>query len=270
LLRYATTGRGSIFGKVFANGADATRTWALMQQVGTALPAAATPRPLAVSPDLGLVLFEPVPGRALDTLVGTPAMVGGLARAGAWLATLHAAACPLDRLLDLEHEAANAQVWSTVAAAAMPELADAATELADDVARSVPSPCPRVVPIHKDFHPQHVLVTADATVGVVDLDEARMGDPLFDVGHFLTNLALLGHRSRVDDAEQEAWTEAFLAGYGAALTDEGRLRWFRAYTCVKLAKQLATGQGPRPRPDDTGRAADMAWALRHGSAVLAP
>ena len=37
------------------------------------------------------------------------------------------------------------------------------------------------VPIHKDLHPGHVLVGDD--VYVIDLDEARNGDPTFDVAH---------------------------------------------------------------------------------------
>jgi aminoglycoside phosphotransferase (APT) family kinase protein len=43
------------------------------------------------------------------------------------------------------------------------------------------------VPIHKDFHAGHVLAVPEGVV-VIDLDEARMGDPALDVAHLSTYL----------------------------------------------------------------------------------
>jgi aminoglycoside phosphotransferase (APT) family kinase protein len=114
------------------------------------------------------------------------------------------------------------------------------------------------VPIHKDFQYEHVIV--GPSVAVVDLDEARMGDPAFDVAHFLTYLELLAFRSSVPSSDRDEWAEAFLTGYGAALEPE-RLRWYRAYTTVKIAKQLATGSGPHPRPPTAAAAAEAAFML---------
>jgi aminoglycoside phosphotransferase (APT) family kinase protein len=92
-----------------------------------------------------------------------------------------------------------------------------------------------VVPLHKDFHAGHVLV-GDHTC-VIDFDEARMGDPAFDVAHFCTYLDQLGASHLVE------W---FLDSYSAASgwVDKGSLAPFRAYTCLKIAKQAVAGSGP--------------------------
>src|SRR5207247_10275537 len=39
-------------------------------------------------------------------------------------------------------------------------------------------------PIHGDYHPRNIIVSPNLTT-VIDFEEARMGDPAFDVGYFL-------------------------------------------------------------------------------------
>jgi len=80
------------------------------------------------------------------------------------------------------------------------------------------------VPIHKDFHPGHVLVGDH--VYVIDLDEARRGDPTFDVAHFCSYLELLS-----DDSSGPAARAAFLQEYVAATgwTDPGS---YRSFSCA--------------------------------------
>jgi hypothetical protein len=266
LLRYETEGAGTVYGKVFPDAARAERTHDLMESVGDAVGAAAPP-PLWVVPALGLVLYEPLVGPSLDALVGTDALLDGLQAAGRWLTILHGADLDLDRVLDLEHEAANAAVWSATTTEAFPDQAVVSARLTALLCGGLPTPA-QAVPIHKDFHYQHVISGAD--FGVVDVDEARMGDRLFDVGHFLANLELLAHRAGVAPDERDRWTVAFTMACEVAPGDEASLRWYEAYTCVKLAKQLATGQGPRPRPEGDARHAEVEWALAHGLAVIQP
>jgi aminoglycoside phosphotransferase (APT) family kinase protein len=268
LLRYETDGAGTVYGKAFPDATEAERTLDLMQRIAETVEAAgwAAPRPLGLVLELGLVLYEPLRGPSLDELVGDDAMLDALDGAGRWLATLHGSRLRLPRGLDVKHEAANAATWTTTAAKVFPDLAEPATRLTALLAGRVPAPVDAPVPIHKDFHYQHVII--GARVGVVDVDEARMGDRLFDVGHFLANLGLLSHRRGVAAAERDRWTVAFTRGCEVTPGDAARLQWYEAYTCVKLAKQLATGQGPRPRPDVERREAEAAWVLAHGLAVI--
>ncbi len=265
LLSYQTTGLGAVYGKAFPDAAPAQRTHDLMARVAAAMgrdAGLAAPRPLGLVSELALVLYDPLRGPALDAFVGTDAMLPALAAAGRWVTALHAADIAFDRMLDLEHEAANAAAWGELVARAFPELSSRAARLAAIVAETIPAPPAKAVPIHKDFHYQHVIV--GECLGVVDMDEARLGDRLFDVGHFLANLALLAHRSGATDAELEQWSATFAESCGVVPDDDGRVQWYAAYTFVKLAKQLATGQGPHLRPSGDARREQAAWALDHG------
>jgi aminoglycoside phosphotransferase (APT) family kinase protein len=264
LLRYETAGSGTIYGKAFADATRARHSYDVMTQVAAA--GLTAPRPLGLVPDLALVLYDPLRGPSLDTLVGTHAMVDAITAAGAWITTMHESDIDLDRVLDLEHEAANALTWGETIAAAFPDLALPSARLTATVADAIPTPTATNVPIHKDFHYQHVIV--GDTLGVVDMDEARMGDRLFDVGHFLANLELLSHRTAATDAERDCWVGAFAERCHLGTADAGRVNWFAAYTCVKLAKQLATGQGPHPRPSGDDRREQVAWVLHRGLSVV--
>jgi hypothetical protein len=101
-------------------------------------------------------------------------------------------------------------------------------------------------------------------VVVLDLDEARMGDPALDVAHATAYL------------DVSAWPGAgaargaFLARYGPLPGPSPELRsaFFAARTSMKIAKQLVTGRGPVPVGDDRARTAAVLAVLRRGLACL--
>src|SRR5262245_37277077 len=39
-------------------------------------------------------------------------------------------------------------------------------------------------PIHGDYHPRNIIVSPSVTTAI-DFEEARMGDPAFDIGYFI-------------------------------------------------------------------------------------
>ena len=102
-----------------------------------------------------------------------------------------------------------------------------------------------VVPIHKDFHAGHVLVGASTPASSI-FDEARMGDPAFDVAHFCTYLEPARSGRTLRRAGSSTRTPR-----PSGWVDEGSLAPFRAYTCLKIAKQAVAGSGPFR---DVGRA----------------
>jgi len=260
-----------VYGKAYCDTGIALRTYDILRRLSNGVfavtPGLCVPRPLCVVAGPVRVLYEPVPGRALDSLAGTPAMTGALGATARWLAALHGAELHLDRTLDAAHEADNAARWAAHAAGLLPGSAAGLTRLAAALA-GVPEPPATAVPIHKDLHHQHVIV--GDRLGVVDVDEARMGDAAFDLAHFSANLALLARRAGVSEAARRRWLDAFLGTYrdltGWRANDS--FRWFSAYTYVKLAKQLATGTGPRPRPRGTARAEQVDWVVHEGLACL--
>jgi aminoglycoside phosphotransferase (APT) family kinase protein len=217
----------------------------------------AVPAPVGAVPELRMTLYREVTGRPLDRLPEAAA-VATARLAAEWLATLHASDTVLPRRLDLGHEVGEVQEWASRVARLLPGAGDAAHALADRLAAVAAAlPPVREVPVHKDFHAGHVLAVGTPPGGdggsavptcvvVIDLDEARMGDPALDLAHVVAYLdASSWHGAG-------AAREAFLSGYGPLPGPAPALRWafFTAHTCMKMAKQLATGRGPlRAGPD---------------------
>jgi aminoglycoside phosphotransferase (APT) family kinase protein len=106
---------------------------------------------------------------------------------------------------------------------------------------------------------------------VVDFDEMRLGDPAFDVAHFcvyLQVLALRRHGSLGALAAAEARFLATYAGASVRVLDRQLVAGFRAYTCLKVAKQLVRGTGVRPRPDGDDMIRQLRAVLEHGQRSL--
>jgi aminoglycoside phosphotransferase (APT) family kinase protein len=273
LIAYRSQG-AELYGKAYADPVAAARSFDLMRRCHEVFADAAglrVPQPLALVADLATVLYRPLPGDSLDDLITTTAMTSGLDAAAHWLAVLHEADLHFDRTLDVPHEAANAAEWAAVVAHSLPEATTRASRLAQRLLAEPVPPIARAVPIHKDFHYQHVIVEeSDDGVGVVDLDEARMGHPSFDLAHFTVNLHLLALRTGTAQTDADGWLCSFLGAYGAATgwSVDDAFRWFAAYTCIKVARQLATGAGPRPRPSGAARAGQVDAILGEGLACL--
>ena len=246
-----------------------------LSEVFTATPQLAVPTPVCHVPTLRMVLYREVAGTALDRM---PAVAGatGAVLTARWLTTLHTSGAVLARRLDLAHEVVNLGVWAACVGDAAPDARTAAYALADQLAEAARDlPAVHEVPIHKDLHVGHVLAVGQQRraagddvvpggVAVIDLDEARMGDPALDVAHVATYL----------DASPwpgaRAMRAAFLMAYGPLPGPSPQLRcaFFAAYTRLKIAKQLATGRGPLGAPRGSWRTPALVAVLRKGSACL--
>jgi aminoglycoside phosphotransferase (APT) family kinase protein len=164
----------------------------------------------------------------------------------------------------VEHEGEVALEWSDLIGTRHPDVRHRAERLAVgwlDAARQ--HPVDRHVPLHKDFHAGHVLV-GDA-VCVIDLDEARLGDPAFDVAHFLTYLEATPGR-----CDSERLRDAFLEAYieESGWTDQGSLAPYCAYTWLKIAKQRALRTGPLPVVPGADRHSLVEAAIGKGERCL--
>ena len=211
-----------------------------------------TQLPIGVHPHLGIVLCRSAPGLPISPLptalrrAPTPArsvlpdtdVVPAAEQLGHWLRTVHATRSRASRHLDLGHEVANAAVWAERIGRADAELLAPARELAHLLAsRAATLPVVRESLIHKDLHLAHVLVDDAGLATVIDLDEARMGDPAFDVAH------LCAYAEDVGSMAAARAMGAFLDAYGAVRgpEPERRLAFFRAYTLLKITRQATAG-----------------------------
>jgi Ser/Thr protein kinase RdoA (MazF antagonist) len=222
-----------------------------------------------------MLLYREVTGTALDRI---PAAAGasGAVLAARWLSTLHTSGAVLARRLDLAHEVVNIGVWAACVGDAVPEARAAAYALADQLTEAAGDlPAVREVPVHKDLHVGHVLAVgrrateaeaeaAPLGVAVIDLDEARMGDPALDLAHVTTYLDACSWPGA------RAARAAFLMAYGPLPGPSPQLRsaFFAAYTSLKIAKQLATGRGPLVAPGGPWRTPALVAVLRKASACL--
>jgi aminoglycoside phosphotransferase (APT) family kinase protein len=182
----------------------------------------------------------------------------------------------LARRLDVAHEVADVAEWAARVGREAPEMRGTADALADRLATAAEQlPAASEVPIHRDFHAGHVFAAADergssdrdgrpGRLVVLDLDEARMGDPALDVAHFTAYL----------DASPwpgaPAARAAFLDTYGplAGPAAEARTAFFAAFTNMKIAKQLVTGRGPVLPAEGRARTDLLAAVLQRGLTCL--
>jgi aminoglycoside phosphotransferase (APT) family kinase protein len=222
------------------------------------------PEPLGILPDHRLVLFRHCDGVALERVDEPARAAEGVRLAARWLARLHRSGLRLPRSYSVDEEARSTREWATLIGRTYPDLAGRAVLIAKRwpaVARPVAVDVQ--VPIHKDFHPGHVLV--GEKLYVVDLDESRQGDPAFDLAHFRTYLAASYRLGR-----QASLRAAFLEEYVAATgwRDTGSYRPFCAYTWLKIAKQLAVGSGPVRVPSPSARRSAAEHAIAEAERCL--
>lgn len=209
------------------------------------------PTPLGLLENRRLVLYRSFDGVPLDLLTKTnaddsadatnAAVVHGVRQAARWLARLHGADLRLPRTFSLDQETGSTAQWASTVGQRHPAVAARARWVADrwvHVARS--AELGSDVPIHKDFHPGHVLV-GDG-VCVVDLDEARQGDPAFDLAHFGAYLELTAGNGSTAGSLGRVFLDEYVALTG--WVDKGTYAAFGAYTWLKIAKQHAVGSGP--------------------------
>jgi aminoglycoside phosphotransferase (APT) family kinase protein len=220
------------------------------------------PAPVAWVPALRLVVYRHCDGLPLDRLTAASA-VHGARRAARWLARLHASDVRLPRTLSLDQEEISTRQWASLVGDRHPTLAAQADELAQAwVAGARAASRVAVAPLHKDFHPGHVLVGGN--LSVIDLDEARDGDPTFDVAHFCCYLELLSPDG--GRAARDAFLEEYVGATG--WQDPGSHAAFSAYTWLKIAKQHAVGSGPQQALPAGRRGDEVARALARGARCL--
>ncbi|MGQ0745044.1 MAG: phosphotransferase family protein [Acidimicrobiales bacterium] len=286
----------TVLAKVYADLAQAVRVGGVMAELFDALVGEAdlgVPRVMALVLPAGAVVYLPVEGISLSDLGRTGSEIGpaagpgadpvgatdrrnaanfeaGVAQAGRWLAAVHRTRPGADRTLDLSHEVANAVSWTELVDRELGPAGTRAAALGRALAgdRRLSGGSERMTSlIHKDFHPDHVLVRGTA-VSVIDLDECRWGEPAYDLAHFRLSCDLLGLRGAWPPARASAAWETMLGSYTRACgwDDHQRLGPLRGLIAAKLARQIAQGRGPGPRPGSrsdqiTQAAAVVDWGL---------
>lgn len=93
--------------------------------------------------------------------------------------------------------------------------------------------------IHRDLYDQQILLTDNGRIGLIDLDDIAMGDPMLDVGNFLAHMHLMTHWRRRPEKLGRV-RRRLLSAYGnfrgealEALVE--RARWYEAVALARLS-----------------------------------
>jgi aminoglycoside phosphotransferase (APT) family kinase protein len=268
----------SVYGKLYPQPYLCERTYQVMKtlydEVFCDTPDLGVPRPLGFIPDLSMLVFIPAEGKLLGDYMAKRELDGdevihAMELAGKWLAQLHTHQIPLEKEFKVENEVDNIREWTESISKKYPDETKAAKHIADYLVQKTTELDFSVhVPIHKDFHYEHILI--DGGLKVFDFDEMRLGDPNFDLAHFCANFYLLAYRNQEHTAQFTDLQNHFLDAYSSETGwqwDE-KFLFFYIYSCLKIAKQLCKLRGPRPWPEGEEQQAQVWLMLEQGLTIL--
>jgi hypothetical protein len=205
VLKYQLNGSAGacVYGKIRKDGATS------LVQASDALTLAgvSTPETLAFFADLGMIVQAEGSGVRLKDLRGRAAYERWLPEVAGAVAHLHRA--PIESLPNHSEETEAGELLNEarIIGALLPHLASEAESLAQRIVPVLTAgDGSTATAIHGSFHDDQVLV-GEQGVTFVDVDGAANGDPMVDVGHFLSYLSAEG---------AVAAREQFLAAYAAA------------------------------------------------------
>ena len=168
------------------------------------------PSPILYIPALSFLMMEQAQGEPLREVLERRSdpdpYVKGAAR---WLAKLHSCNITVDGASSRDDEIANSHRYARAALWLLPTLRSEIQSISNQLidAQKTLQPC-EGKPIHGDYHPRNIIVSPDLTT-VIDFEEARMGDPAFDVGYFTAQTKMT---HGLGDTTLQA-VEAFLQEY---------------------------------------------------------
>ena len=158
-------------------------------------------------------------------------------RAGAALRALQRLpvdlASPLRPPIDFAAEIRSIKKKSAHIPVLLPQVGSALEALLDR-ARELHERLPQEPPsfTHGDFKSEHIWVAAESLT-LIDFDDARLGDPALDMGHFLADWQF--SQAACSQAEREEVYQSFLAGYAPGAPKERFLR-ARLYEAIELVR----------------------------------
>ncbi len=236
-------GRRRLFGKILSGGRG-TRIFKIMDEIAVAIPRdlLLIPRPVGHLPDLRLLVTEYLDGEPLaPPLYGKKPQAAARRMAGV-LATLHGCAAPLVRSWSARRELANTVEWLARSPLGAPPSSGRAKAVLQTLERRAALlPEVQEKPVHRDFYAEQVW-DCHGRSALLDLDDARLGDPALDVGNFLAHLKLRSLQFPSAASGCERGRPAFLEEYESrrvrAADEEGfrqRVAFYEAASLLRLS-----------------------------------
>jgi aminoglycoside phosphotransferase (APT) family kinase protein len=194
------------------------------------------PRLLGTSAGAGALASSWIPGEALsEVLSRPPGDATVLVETGQALGMLHHQRAAGLRPVSGADDAAAVMAAAAALGAVLPRLGPTAGHIAGMLSRRLLT-ATTATPRHGDFSADQVVVSHDG-VGILDLDNAAVGDPAADLGQFLANLEVAALDDGLATGPASSLTTDFLAGYESVggLADLDRVALHHAAALVRLA-----------------------------------
>lgn len=206
--------RVRLFAKAFA-GDRGAQIFVTMGAISRALNGSSliVPRPLGYFPGPRLLVTEFLEGAPLAAALYDGREDGPALRAAEAIAALHDSGASFTRRWSPLREVANTAEWLRGLEDRAPRLAARARSLLETLSRpGARLPEPPDVPVHRDYYADQVWDCGGRTA-LLDLDDARGGDPALDVGNFLAHLTLRSLQFPVVESGCLRARGLFTAGY---------------------------------------------------------
>jgi len=243
-LGYVLTGPSGpvrLFAKAFCGerGAAILET---MSRLAAAIPAECllVPKPIGYLPDLRLLVTEFLEGIPLASALYEGRSNEPVSRMAAALRAMHDSDVTLARRWSASHELSDTGRWVDGLAARDPAMHTIAQQLHSTLSSRAPRlPASPLQPIHRDYYAEQVLDCSGRTA-LLDLDDARLGDPALDLGNFLAHLTLRSlqfpHLARGCAAARALLMEAYRsAGAKKDETLDERVSFYEAASLLRLS-----------------------------------
>jgi hypothetical protein len=247
-----------VFGKLRMRGTDARSQRVLEALWNAGLKPGGergveVPEPLALIPELHMTLQRGVAGCPIGELLYRPEAPRLMGQVAGAIQTLHATKIETHRSHSLDDELAILRKGLAEVTALQPQwgprlesVLDACEQLAETLAN------PRRAGVHRDFHPDQLMVEG-TRLTLLDFDLYARGDPALDVGNFAAHLTELALRQHGDPAGLVDCEEALFEGYQALREDVSR-RDLEGYATLSLVRHISISSA---RPDRKHATSDL-------------
>jgi hypothetical protein len=237
VVRYELAGaqRRAVIGKWFSTDRGATVADALRQLRALGFDGRlAVPDLLGYLSDERVLFVEAVSGHLLREIMSE--RPNEAVNAGVWLASFHGSGFNSPRNCAPSKQLGAARRWS--------EEVDSLGRVSSNLEEALRTLDDPALPVHYDFYHSQMIIRPEGSTVVLDLDEAGMGDPYFDLAHFKAHVRLLSLQRFGDPDRFEPLEMAFVKGY----TSVRQLPLYKpaldAFAWFKLAYQLIKRQAP--------------------------
>lgn len=181
-------------------------------------------RPIAYINESEIMLMALAPGQTfkayLDQAREREAFSAAKA-AGRWLAALHRLSLPLGKRLTMQDEIAAVQRYRDELNTAQPQKRAEITAISEVILSELRSLSEdRKLLIHGDYHPANIFIDSSGKVTVIDLDQARCGDPWWDVAYGAYQIQIAGYHRFGSFSAYDRFVAAFLQAYFHAMSTQ--------------------------------------------------